>query len=107
MARRARGCFVRPAPKTKVWIGIAAAEQTLGAGTSTLTSVLNAAALALRPFTILRTRLLLSYMSDQDSTSERPFGAYGEMIVTENASAVGITAIPAPSVDTDGDWYIW
>ncbi len=107
MARRARGRFVRPAPRTKVWIGILPVETTLTAGASTLVGVLNAAALLLRPFTILRTHILVSYMSDQDTASERPFGAYGVQVVTENASGVGITALPTPAVDTDSDWFIW
>ena len=111
MARRFRSrSFVRPAPRTKIWLGAGIGETTLAAGATSLIGVLNATGLALRPFTILRTRLLISYMSDQDSVSERPFGSYGEIVVTDAATAVGVTAVPNPSSitgDPDADWYVY
>ena len=64
MANRTRR-FVRPAPKTKIWIGAGAGTTVLAASSATLVSVLNAGALALRPFTILRTRMDLLVASDQ------------------------------------------
>ena len=48
--------------------------------------------------------------SDQVAASETPFGSYGEMIVTDAALAIGVTAIPNPSgIDGDPDaaWYVW
>ena len=70
---------------------------------------LSAAALALRPFTILRTRMVLLFSSDQAGVSERPNGGYGHIIVTDAASAIGATAVPDPSSTTgnpEADWYV-
>ena len=111
MARRTRGTFPRrPQPKTKIWVGAGTGSDTIVGGATALISVLNAAGLALRPFTILRTRLLVTYMSDQIATSETPFGAYGEIVVEDNASVIGVTAVPDSSSisgDADADWHVW
>ena len=56
MARRvARARFVRPAPRTKMWIGAGVGITTALGSTTQLISLLSAGALLLRPFTILRT----------------------------------------------------
>ena len=34
-------------------------------------------------------------------------GAFGIIIVSADAFAVGITAIPGPLSDSDNDWYVW
>ena len=111
MARRCNAVrFVRPAPRTKIWIGSGVGESAVAGSTKVLISTFSAGALALRPFTILRTRMLISYRSDQDGADERPFGSYGEMVVTETAAGIGVTAVPNPSGidgDPDADWYIW
>ena len=111
MARRlTRPRFVRPAPKTKVWLGLGIGTQVITASTIHLLGVFNAAALATRPFTILRTRMLLTFESDQISASERPFGGFGMTIANDVAVGVGITALPDPgsvSGDTDADWFVY
>ena len=74
-----------------------------------LISTFSAGALLLRPFTILRTRQLIGFASDQVATQERPQGDLGEMVVTETAAALGTTAIPDPSAsdgDPDADWFV-
>ena len=108
MARR-RGFtrFVRPAPKTKIWIGWTIATTQITADASTLVSTLNAAALAFRPFTILRTRAILNVATDQTAASEFPKGALGKMVVSEEAATAGSASIPDPVADSDGDWYVW
>ena len=110
MARRGRTRFVRPAPRTKMWIGGGVGQTTVPANTVTLVSTLSAGALLLRPFTILRSHLLLHVRSDQITAIETPFGAFGRIIVTDTAAALGITAIPDPSGtngDPEADWYQW
>jgi len=110
MARRTRGRFVRPSPRTKIWIGSGVGSTTQASAGSVLVSSLSAGALALRPFTILRTRVVIQYESDQTGASERAQGTYGKIVVTEAASAVGVTAIPNPSGidgDPDSDWFVW
>ncbi len=109
MPARRRQRFVRPAPRTKIWIGAGVGRTTIVGGAKTLVSSLNAAALLLRPFTILRTRMLISWTTDQEAADEGPFGVYGEIVVTEQAAAIGVTAIPDPSdqVDPDADWFVY
>ena len=108
MARRStRGRFVRPAPKTKIWVGAGIAQFAVATNGKTLITSLNAGALALRPFTILRTRLLVTLDSDQIVASENPTGAYGEIVVKEIATGIGVTAVPGPLTDPDADWYIY
>ena len=107
MARRGHGRFTRPPAKTRLWIGAGVVEKTLVSGASQLLTTLNAAALLLLPFTILRTRLVISYLSDQITQSEFTQGAYGEIVVSESASTVGITAVPTPIEEPEADFYVF
>ena len=53
--------------------------------------------------------MIISLESDQSTASERPQGDYGMMVVTENAAALGSTAVPDPSStdgDPDADWFV-
>ena len=112
MARRvARVRFARPAPRTKMWIGWGVGNATVVASTVKLLFTYSAGALLLRPFTILRTRGIIAIKSDQEAASEFPFGSFGELIVTDTAAALGITALPNPDSflgggDPEADWYI-
>ena len=112
MARRSRGPvrFVRPAPRTKIWIGEGVGITTITASTKHLVSTLSVGALSLRPFTILRTRLILMYRSDQIAASEVPFGTYASLVVTDTAAALGATAVPSPSGvtgDPEAAWFTY
>jgi len=69
--------------------------------------VLNAAALALRPFTIVRTRFDIYYSTDQVAASETPFGALGLIVASDKAVALGVTAIPQPFTNSDADFWVW
>ena len=109
MARRTRSRFVRPQPRTKIWIGSGVGQTTLVGSTKALISTLSAGALLLRPFTILRTRQEVFFASDQDTAIESPFGDYGKIVVTDTAAAIGVTAVPDPSSsagDPDADWFV-
>ena len=106
MARRIRN-FVRPAPRTMVWAGNVLGSNAISASSSVLVATLNAAALALRPFTIVWTRMDVHYSSDQESAAEAPFGALGCIVVKDSASNIGVTAVPTPLTETDSDWYVW
>ncbi len=110
MANRTRGrgrSFARPPARTKIWIGNRLSVVQPAGGASTLLGTLNAAALLLRPFTILRTRLLVAFRSDQTGTGETPNGAFGQIVVKETATAIGVTAIPTPLTEVDADWFIY
>ncbi len=67
----------------------------------------NAALLALRPFTIVRTRVTLFVRSDQEAASEFQVGAYGHAVVSDQAEAIGVTAVPTPITDMASDlWFV-
>ena len=109
MARRHTRGFVRPAPRTKMWIGAGVGQQTIVASSIQLLSMLSAGALALRPFTILRTHMLIGFSSDQAAVTEVPQGTYARIVVTDSASGVGATAIPDPSSidgNPEADWHV-
>ena len=109
MARR-HTRFVRPAPRTKMWIGAGVGATTLVGSSVQLIGSLIAGALLLRPFTILRTRMDIMVRSDQAATSESVELSYGHIVITEAAEAIGVTAIPDPSGitgDPEADWFVW
>jgi len=111
MARRvARARFIRPPPRTKMWIGQGIGDLTLTGSATVLMASLSAGALLLRPFTILRTRKLITFASDQIAASEAPTGSFGDIVVTSAAAAIGVTAVPNPSGvtgDPEADWFVW
>ncbi len=108
MARsRGRIRFTRPPAKTKIWIGNNVAVVTLTSGAQQLIASLNAAALLLRPFTILRTRIDLLFRSDQAATDEAPSGGFSMIVVKETAAAVGVSALPGPLAEIDADHFVY
>ena len=110
MARRSRTRFVRPPERTKMWIGSGIGTTTLAASQKVLLSTLSAGAKLLRPFTILRTRMILSFATDQTGAIELPQGEYGKIVVTDTAASVGVTAVPNPSStngDSEADWFVY
>ncbi len=72
-----------------------------------LVSSLTALELAKRPFTVVRTHLAFRLRSDQVAASETYIGAVGLAVVSDQASAIGITAIPTPVLDAESDlWFV-
>ncbi len=109
MARR----FVRPvvrqgAKRQSAWFENPPGVTTIAAAsTAVLVGSLNAAALAMRPFTIIRTRGSLFYKSDQSAANERYGCGYGLAVVSDEAVAIGVTAIPTPITDQGSDlWFL-
>ncbi len=91
-----------------LWFTGVFASTTLAASTAVLVSTLNAAALALRPFTVVRTRGVLMIESDQEAANERTRAAFGAAVVSDEASAIGVTAIPTPTTDDGSDlWFVY
>jgi len=102
-SRVLRGASPRRATQ---WIGLSFATTTLAASaTAALVSSLNAAALALRPFTIVRTRGVWLVESDQTAATENFVGSLGMAVVSDEASAVGVTAVPTPATELDSDLF--
>ena len=92
-----------------LWIGGTPIRATSGAAnTAVLLASFNAAALALRPFTIIRMRGTISCFSDQVAASENMEIAYGAAVVSDQAVAIGVTAVPTPFTDSDSDlWFMY
>ncbi len=92
-----------------LWLGGTAFSQALGAPTSVaLVLVLSAGALALRPFTVIRVRGVLHVRSDQSTAGETWGASFGDAVVSDQASGVGITAVPTPTTDSDSDaWSVY
>ena len=89
-----------------MWIfGAAAADTLSGAGSEVITGTLNAAALALRPFTIVRVRGIIGISSDQGVAAEDQSAAYAMAVVSEQAAAVGVTAVPTPTAEQGSDLF--
>jgi len=91
--------------RESMWLTIAASRTNLGAGVSALTAQLNAAALALRPFTVVRTRGFIFVRSDQIAATEDYGAAMGHAVVSSQAAAIGVTAVPTPVTDRGSDLF--
>ena len=110
MARGRGRTFSRPPPRTKMWIGNGVGASTVVGNAKLLIASLSASAFLLRPFTILRTRLEINLVSDQAAVDEVPTVTLGQIVVTDTAVAIGVTAIPDPSGisgDPEADWYVF
>jgi len=58
--------------------------------------------------TILRTRGMFAVETDQSAASENQLGAFGMIIVSDNAAAAGVASIPGPATEASDDgWFVW
>jgi len=101
---RSRTSFVRGPKRHGDWVG--SVPQTV------LATVAGSASLLDQSFTpvgagetVIRTRGLFGFKSDQIGANEDIMGAVGIGIVSAQAVSVGITAVPHP--DTDSGWNGW
>ena len=109
MARRAfrPGAAAISQKRLTSWFQFLPASAALSVTGGTLMFSLNAAALALRPFTIVRTRFLVGIVSDQAAASEDYAAAFGMAVVSDEAVAVGVTAVPTPITQMASDfWFV-
>ncbi len=68
---------------------------------------LTALELAKRPFTIIRTHLRIHIASDQLIADELQVAALGMCVVSDQALAIGVTAVPTPITDNNSDlWFL-
>jgi len=88
------------------WLEVVPATNTLAAAsTAVLSQSLDSAEKALRPFTVIRTRILWFVRSDQFATTENFSCAFGMAIVSDQAVAIGVTAVPTPDTDRSSDLF--
>jgi len=74
---------------------------------SVLTHLMTAAELAKRPFTVVRTHLSVHVISDQLVASEIQVTGVGLCVVSDQAAAIGITAVPTPLTELESDlWFV-
>ena len=108
MARR----FTRPrgrlgSVRQTSWVAMPASVTNLSVpNTASLILVAGAGLLAARPFTIVRTHLFFGIRTDQVSTDESFDAAIGFAVVSDQAVAIGVTAIPTPFTDLGSDFWL-
>jgi len=90
-----------------LWTPIPVNQTALTGTNATFVAQASTATDALRPYTIVRTRLYVGAHSDQSIAAESWLFAVGMCIVSDQAAAIGITAIPTPVTDLASDaWYL-
>ena len=91
------------------WFALPPVRSNLAAASvAVLQSSLNAAALAFTPFTIVRTRLEVHVRSDTLAALEDYGCAIGLAVVSQQAVAIGITALPTPDTDrASGMFFVY
>ena len=78
----------------------------MAGNTALLVAQLNAAALALAPFTVVRSHFAFLLKSDQNAAEEIQSCAAGLAIVSAQAVDIGVTAIPTPFTDLGSSlWF--
>ena len=92
-----------------LWFNVGGTGTTpSSSSTAALLNSLNAAALALTPFTFIRARGYLHIRSDQVAADEDQALNLGFAVVSTQASAIGVTAIPTPTTDQGSDlWFVY
>ena len=106
MARRFRSSFKGSSKRVTEWAG-----QT---PRTTLVAVAGSSAVLLTVFlpgdngvTVVRTRGVFGWKTDQIAANEDQMGAVGIGLVSAQAVSVGITALPHPSTDSGWDGWLW
>ena len=104
MARRVVRSFARGPRKATDWS--ASAALTVGVGLPAASAILTQVFVPIvGGETVIRTRGMLGWSSDNAAASENQLGAFGIGVVSEQAATVGITAVPHPG--TDAAWGGW
>ncbi len=91
------------------WVAIAPTNTNLAAiSTAVLFGGFSSDILAQRPFTIVRNHVFFRVSSDQSATPELYLAAIGFAVVTSQALAIGVTAVPTPFTDQVSDaFFVW
>ncbi len=92
-----------------LWGGLVETSTNLAAAnTASITNVTGATLLALRPFTVVRSRMVVHVESDQSAATEIQIVGVGQCVVSDQAVAIGPTAVPTPMTDKDSDaWFTY
>ena len=107
MARRSiRLRSGRTVARETEWLGFAPQQNTFTGAGGTILGSLNTAALALRPFTVIRQYFELMIHSDQSAALEVQICGFGTCVVSNQASTLGVTAVPTPITDISSDLWM-
>ena len=75
-------------------------------GLAAATVVIDSTFTSADPATVIRLVGQLTVTSDQQAVGENPFGAVGLCVVSDQAVAIGATAIPTSYTDPESDlWF--
>ena len=97
----------RGARRMSSWLEIPWSDTNLTAAGGTIVASLTTAEKAKRPFTIVRTHMLIGVVTDQVVATEDFFGAVGMCVVSDQASAAGAASVPTPDTDAASDlWFL-
>ena len=80
------------------WSGLSASTAVIDSSFTTVSG---------DPETIIRSVGQFAVQTDQIAASEEPFGAVGLCVVSDEAFAIGVTAVPTPYVDADSDLWLF
>ena len=90
------------------WIASTVINATPAAASTAIILTTLGAILALRPFTVVRTIGSLYARSDQTGALEAYSVRYGHCVVSDQAAAIGVTAVPTPDTDVASDlWFVF
>ena len=104
---RSRGRSSSPR-RESLWVDLGASATNLTAAGATLILSANAALLAMRPFTIVRTHMIWELSSDQVVATEVYSAAIAAAVVSDQAVGIGVTAVPTPITDQGSDlFFMW
>ena len=102
----ARRHVVAARPRQMIWAGIDLPGATIF-NVGQILAVANASLLALRPFTIVRIRGVFLVTSDQGAASETNIGAFGAIVVQEEAVDAGVASVPTPIDEPSAPWFVY
>ena len=97
----------RPQRRESIWLQFQPTRATIVTTSASAVFSLNAEALALRPFTIVRTRMMVHIQSDQATGAEEQSIGVGGCVVSDEASAIGVTALPTPITSLGSELWFW
>ena len=105
--RITRSRFRRPGPKRETsWLALPLLTTTFAPNVSAAIYSLVTADQARRPFTIVRIHLTVFITSDQAAAEERYELAIGACVVSDQAQAAGIAALPTPFTEIGSDFWM-
>ena len=107
MAARPGRQFARRQPGRTNWARIVVAPVAVAATSKVLLTLFTLDNPGISE-TVRRTRGRYLASSGQSANLGEIVGAWGAVVVTDAAAAIGITAIPGPITDaSDDNWFIW